>query len=381
VILLVVDSWRDDMPWNGYPRDVVPNLQRLRTRSQSYQHGYAAASFTSKSVPTLLSGQYPSSLARTSPFFTRYKESNKLLPEVLQENGVRTLGVQAHMYLQTESGLHQGFDDWLMVPNIAWDYNKDPYITAPDHTRLAIELLSKPETTNKPFFAYFHYMDPHDTYNTHKESPHWGKRPRDLYDEELFYTDLWIGKLLDFIEQQAWANNTVIIVTGDHGEAFGEHNFYRHAFELWEVLIRVPLFIYIPGQSGQIIPRWRSQVDLAPTIYDLLRIKSPEPLPGTSLLPELQGSIQPQRAVLCDLPADTLNMRHRAFIDEQGNKLIAYGQDVRYELYNLQRDPGELTDLFRKMPDQRRALVQRYKAASAAVPFVAATGAKPARPD
>jgi choline-sulfatase len=381
VILLVVDAWRDDMPWNGYPRDVAPNLHKLWKKSARYERGYAASSFTSKSVPVLLSGQYASSLARTTPFFSRYSQDNDMMPEVLQRAGIRTLGIQAHMYLKEASGLQQGFDVWNMVPNIDWDYNKDPYVTGPDHTKGAIEILSKPENTGKQFFAYFHYMDPHDVYNTHEEAPQWGKKGRDKYDQEIWFTDMWIQKLLDYVEAQPWAKNTAIIVTGDHGEAFGEHNFYKHAFELYEVLVRVPLFVYLPGINPRTIPRWRSAIDLVPTVYDLMGQPIPAGLPGTSLVPELFGEDQPKRPIICDLPADSLNVRHRALIDEEGYKLVEIGHAAKFEMYNVVEDPGETRDLFKQQRARAEAMLERYKKLSQAIPFVAAKGGKPVKKD
>ncbi|MDY0062353.1 MAG: sulfatase [Myxococcota bacterium] len=381
VILLVVDSWRDELAWNGYPRETMPVLRDWRSRSVSYARGYAVSSVTSKSVPAMLTGQYPSSLPRSTIYFTRYPARVQMMAEVLQQAGVRTLGVQAHKYLERDSGLHQGFDEWRMVPGLEWNPTSDPLITAPDHTRLAQELLSRPENTDGPFFAYFHYMDPHDLYNRHKEAPQWGRKVRDRYDQELFFTDLWIGKLLSFIEQQPWAARTAILVTGDHGEAFGEHGMTRHGFALWEVLVRVPLFVYLPGTPPRELDRWRSHIDLAPTIYELLQVPAPPGLPGTSLVAELIGDLAPPRPIFCDLPADTLVMRHRALIAEDGYKLIAFGQDVRYELYDVRRDPGELRNLFRRERDRARALVGRYKDLGAAIPFVAPVGSKPPRPD
>ena len=381
VILLVIDALRDDMPWNGYSRPIAPNLSKLFARSVSYERGYSISSFTAKSVGGLLSGQYPSSLYRTTSFFTKYRTKNEFMAEVLQKHKVRTIGGHAHMYFKEAAGFQQGFDDWEMVPNIEWDYNRDPYVTGPAHTKLAIEQLSKPENTSGRFFAYYHYMDPHHDYQGHEEAPHWGKKNRDIYDEEVWYTDQQVQKLLDFVAAQPWAGRTAIVVTADHGEAFGEHDLLKHAFQVYDVLVRVPLFVYLPGVEPHRIPRWRSHIDLVPTIYDLLGLPKPESLPGTSLVPELFGQTVPQRPIVCDLPADTLNVRHRAMIDEQGYKLIAFGRDVRYELYNVRDDPGEDHNLVKKDPARAEAMIKRYKELSNAIPFVKAEGGKPVKPD
>lgn len=374
VLLLVVDAMRADMPWNGYPRAIAPNLTKLYERSVRFPHHYSISSFTSKSVPGILSGRYPSELHRTAPFFSIYQQSNEMMAEVLQRSGVRTLGGQAHAYLDRGSGLTQGFDVWKMVPGITFDYNKDPYITSQKLTPLAIDMLSDQKNVSPKFFAYFHYMDPHDIYQSHTESPKFGKKARDLYDEEMFYTDLWIQKLLDWVDTQPWAKETAIIVTADHGEAFGEHKIWRHAFELYDVLVHVPLFFVIPGATPREVPAWRSQIDLAPTVYDLMGVQPPADLPGKSLVPELFGATEPSRPIICDLPADSHNERRRAMI-EDGWKLISYGKnDFRFEMYNLVNDPGETTDLYKKDKARAKAMRERYRQVSGTIKSVKATG-------
>jgi arylsulfatase A-like enzyme len=206
-------------------------------------------------------------------------------------------------------------------------------------------------------------MDPHDVYQPHPESPDFGKKSRDKYDSEVFYTDLWIGKLLDWIDQQPWAKDTAIIVSSDHGEAFGEHKLYRHAFELYDVLVHVPMFVVIPGQAPRTIDVHRSHLDLVPTMFELMGIKPNPELRGQSFVNELWGAEAEQRDVGCDLPEDSHNERRRAFIHD-GWKIIAFANDFRFELYNLKDDPGELKDLFKTEKDRAKDMVDRYKAFS-----------------
>ena len=363
VLMLSIDSLRADMPWAGYPREIAPNLTKLYKKSIGYKNAYSISSFTSKSLGGFLGGRLPSELERTSPFFTSYAQSNKMFPEMLTEQGVHTLSGHGHMYLDKKagsSGMDQGFADWRVVPGIDFDYNKDPHVTSQKMTPMAIEMLSDARVTKGPFFGWFHYTDPHDVYKGHEESPHWGKKGRDLYDEEVFYTDLWIGKLLDFVEQQPWAKNTVIVVTADHGESFGEKKMYRHAFELWEVLVHVPLFLYVPGAAPREIDARRSHLDRVPTMFDLLG-KTPGPeLRGKSFRAELHGATAEPRDVLLDLPEDTYNDRHRALIHD-GFKIISFGNDRRFEVYDLNTDPGEEKEISKTNPDKAKEMQELYK--------------------
>ncbi len=206
-------------------------------------------------------------------------------------------------------------------------------------------------------------MDPHDIYNPHTESPHFGKRPRDLYDEEVFFTDLWVGKLLDFVAEQPWGAHTAIVVTADHGEAFGEHGITRHAHELWEELIRVPLFVYVPGIAPRVIETPRGHADLAPTFLELLGATPIPTLRGTSLVAEVRGGEAAPRDVIADLPEDEYNERRRALVHGQ-TKLIAFGNDVRFALFDLAADPKESDDLIRKRPELADEMRARYREAS-----------------
>ncbi|CAN5794528.1 hypothetical protein BH11MYX4_BH11MYX4_07700 [soil metagenome] len=369
VVLITIDSLRADMPWAGYPRAIAPRLAALHAQSVSYSHAYATSSFTSKSIPGILTGRYPSELARTGAFFTKYLTPGDFVCKALDAEDIPCVAGHAHAYFgKGQAGFETGFRKWQIVPGIAFDYQTDPYVTSDKLTALAIATLSAPDlaAAERPFFAWFHYMDPHDLYQSHPDSPHFGKRPRDLYDEEVFWTDSWVGKLLDFVEGQPWASRTAIVVTADHGEAFGEHGITRHAHEVWEELVRVPLFVRLPGAAPRAIDAPRGHVDLAPTFVELLGAKTVPPLRGTSLVAELRGAPSAPRDVIVDLPEDELNERRRALIHGP-LKLISFGNDVRYALYDLDADPKEATDLSRTRPDQLTEMRALYKSISKSI--------------
>lgn len=379
VLLLTVDSLRADMPWAGYERPIAPRLGALHAKSVSYKYAYATSSFTSKSVPGMLTGRYPSELVRTGRFFTKYLSAEQFMCTHLDAQQIPCVGGHAHMYFSPgTSGFETGFSKWKIVPGITFDYQTDPYITSQKLTPLAIEMLGEVAAEDRPFFAWFHYMDPHDEYHSHAESPKFGKRARDLYDEEVFYTDLWIGKLLDYVETQPWAKKTVIVVSADHGEAFGEHGMMRHAREVWEELVHVPLFFYVPGIAPRVIETPRGQIDLAPTFVELLGAKGVPPMRGESLVGELAGKEAELRDVIVDLPEDNINERRRALIHGR-TKLIAFGKDARFSLFDLEADPGEKDDLIRKRPELAEEMKRRYREASSAIEDVPPRGGVPGK--
>lgn len=358
VLMLTIDSLRADMPWTGYPRAIAPNLTKLADESVVYTNEYALSSYTAKSVAGFLSSRYPSTLYRSGYFFASYPKSDTFLAEVLSAHGVATTGWHGHLYFRGV-GLDQGFTTWQFAPGIIFDPQTDNSITSQLMTELGIKLLSKPENTGKQFFAWAHYMDPHDQYNKHPESPDFGNKNRDRYDNEVFYTDFWLGKLLDFARAQPWWKDTVLIISADHGEAFGEHGFYKHAFEIWDVLTRVPMMISGPGIKPRRISQRRSHIDLAPTILDLMGVPPEPEFMGKSFGPELFGATPDNREpILSELTEDSHNPPRRAVI--QGDYKLIVIKERKFMLFNLSKDPAEETDLAETEPDQLAAMKAVY---------------------
>lgn len=341
VLLLSIDSLRADMPWAGYPRAIAPRLTAFEKQSVSYTHAYAISSYTSMSLGGLLAGRYPHELQRDGFFFGKYAPQNDMFPERLAAAGVATVGAHAHGYFQN-AGFEQGFADWRIVPNLKWNAQQDDNVTSPELEALFEEGLSAAAKKGR-FFAWVHFLDPHDLYIGHEKDgiEPFGKTLRDKYDAEVLFTDKYVGKLLDFVDAQPFGKDTIVIVTADHGEAFGEHKQFRHGFEIWENLVRVPLMVRIPGNAPRHVDTPRGAIDLAPTILEALGVEGPKGLPGQSLLPEVKGKDAPPRPVVVDLPATSNNDRRRAVVSGKW-KMTSYGQGQLYfKLFDLEADPGE----------------------------------------
>ena len=344
VILITIDCLRADMPWAGYPRDIAPNLTKLAQKSVMYTHAYSISSYTSMSLGGFLGGKLPSEMKRDGYFFSAYAKDNLMFPEVIQSAGIHTYSAHAHGYFG-DAGFNQGFDQYELVPNLKWNNMTDENVTSQDLEPIAERLLSSPKNETDRFFAWFHFLDPHDMYMPH-EGIDWGKTTRDLYDAEVTYTDKWIGKLLDFVAAKSWAKRTILIVTADHGEAFGEHGQFRHGFELWEPLVRVPLFFVIPGVAPKKIDVPRSAIDMAPTILDLLSLERDASFEGKSLVPEILGTSQPEeRDVVIDLPKTSDNDKRRALVHGH-QKIIEFGESKYPQVFDLDADPEEKKAIF-----------------------------------
>jgi choline-sulfatase len=342
----------------------------------SYTRAYSISSYTSMSLGGLLGGKLPSEMKRNGFFFGSYAKDNLMFPELLKANGVRTMSAHAHGYFNS-AGFDQGFDVWKIVPGIIFKNETDPNVTSPQHEALAEKILDDPALETTRFFAWFHFLDPHDQYISHEKDgiPAYGKTLRDRYDAEVTFTDQWLGKLLDFIAKKSWAKRTVIIVTADHGEAFGEHNQYNHGFEIWENLVRVPMFIVVPGgEAAGAAPRRidlpRSAIDLAPTILELLGTPADPSFEGKSLVPELYGATAEPRDVVLDLPMTSDNDKRRAIVHEK-LKIVAYGKDELLRLFDLEADPDEKSPITRG--EKFDAMAKRYRDFAKTVKEVAPT--------
>jgi len=361
ILLITVDSLRADMPWAGYERPIAPNLTALEKRAVTYTHGYSLSSYTSMSLGGLLGGRYPGEMKRDGNFFGKYRD-NPMFPERLQAAGIRTLTAHAHLYFRKDAaGFDRGFDVYELVPGLKWNSTTDENITSPESEKIAERMLDDQANTSGRFFAWFHFLDPHDQYQKHPDVELYGKKARDLYDGEVTFTDRYIGKLLEFVGKQAWGARTAIIFSADHGEVFGEHSQWRHGFELWQPLVRVPWMFVLPGVAPRHIDVNRSHLDLAPTILELMGV-SPEGMEGKSLVSELYGRATPEpRDVVVDLPRTSDSDRRRAILHDH-YKLISFGDDTNYQVFDIDADPEESQSLAKTDRAKYDEMVALYQA-------------------
>jgi arylsulfatase A-like enzyme len=359
VVLITIDALRADMPWAGYPRPIAPRLADLEKRSVDFKGAYALSSYTSMSLGGLLGGKLPGEMKRDGYFFGTYPKEDLMFPEILQAAGVHTLGAQAHAYFKDPT-FQQGFARWEVVPDITFKNTTDENVTSPKQEALAEKLLSEKPCDAGRFFAWFHFMDPHEQYKSHEPLvPAYGKTLRDRYDAEVTFTDIYVGKLLDFIASRPWGARTAVIVSADHGEAFGEHDQYLHGFELWQNLVRVPLLVSVPGATPRAVDAPRSAIDLAPTILDLFGLPPEPTFEGKSLVPELFGAAAEPRDVILDLPATSDSDRRRGIVHGH-MKIIAFGDDKLFQVFDLDDDPTEEHPITKG--DEYADMLSRYRA-------------------
>lgn len=356
LVVITVDALRIDLGFMGYARPVSPHLDALAKRSTVFERAYSMASYTGKSIGPMMIGRYASECWRDGGHFDAYLPENTLLAERLQSAGFRTMGAASHWYFEPKFGLAQGMEIWDLSAVVGGPGGPVyTLVTSAALSDVAIKLLSEPKNVQGRFFLWIHYFDPHQYYIKHPETPELvpivTNSDKGLYDGEVWFTDHHVGRLLDYIASSSWADRTVIVVTADHGEAFGEHGVHGHGVDLWEPLVRVPLVVYVPGVEPHRVHVKRSLVDLVPTLLDLLELPQPPAgeLSGVSMAPEiLQGgaAADVERDIYMDMPTGPRVSQHRALIHgaTPGLKLMYVGGSL-VRLFDLSKDPGELHDL------------------------------------
>jgi len=361
-LFITVDALRPDLGCMGYPRDVSPQIDKLAAHSIVYERAYSISTYTGYCLPPMMASRYPSEMPRTNRHEVRYLSENVFLAERLRQNEFRTGGAASHFLFSAELGWVAGFDRFLTAApegDAPPGSHIDHFYTSRTLADAAISLLRGLELSQDKFFLWVHFLDPHNEYLRHPGFSRFGSAPRDLYDGEVAFTDFYIGRVLDALDASPLGARTVVVLTGDHGEAFGEHGEMFHGREVWDEIVRVPLIIRVPGAKPRRIRRRVSHVDLAPTVLDLAGLAADPGARGQSLAPELFGATLAERPILIDQPRNVYYDSKRAFI-AAGMKLHHLIDSNTYRLYDLDRDRGETHDLAREDPEALRRIRRDY---------------------
>jgi arylsulfatase A-like enzyme len=395
VLLVSIDTLRaDHLSCYGYPRLTSPHLDRLAGEGVRFAEAYSPHIPTHPAYTTLLTGKDAWShqiVAQASP--RTLDPKHRLLPELLQEQGYFTASVD-----NLGRWLSRGFELWERYD---WEKPPDkPWRKAEAVNAKALPVLEQCARQSKPFFAFFHYWDPHSPYlppppfdrmfyhgdETAGEDPRmeqvlaseqlgeyfrqWMGPVRDAefpvaqYDAEIAYLDTALAHLFTAVEALGLREKTALVIQADHGEEHVEHGCWFDHHGLYETNIHIPLILRCPGRlpAGRVVRGFVRQQDLAPTILDLLGIgdlASREQMDGLSLLPLLGG--RGRRGACRELYlTESTWMRKRGVRTGRWKLIEALEPDIHdkppLELYDLANDPGETRNLAEEMRDQAAAL-------------------------
>lgn len=359
VIVIVLDTLRADyLPFYGHKRNTAPFLSRLAQDNTIFENTYSASSWTAPATASIFTSLYPFQHGVTTGMMASKRldvQLNRIpgaidtVTEVLKKHGYKTYGVADNINICEDEGFTQGFDRFRLLP---YEFQTK---TNRQLKKWAAEIKAQ-----EKYFLYIHYNDCHKPY--FKREPWYRENSSEAgdaasrYESEIGYVDKKIEEMYTLF---GWDRNTLLIITADHGEEFGDHGGQGHGNNLYSESIRVPLLIQFPGPDRvhRRIGVNASTLDILPTIRAYLGLEPSGTDEGADLMPLVlgRGNELNRRYVYShlvkhnrdkagkDSPADL----HNASIFQDW-KLIYVKKTEKHEqeLFNLREDPGEKINRF-----------------------------------
>lgn len=364
LLVITLDTTRaDSLGVYGGAGNHTPNLDRLARDGIMFKNCSTPVPLTLPAHASLFTGRTP--LAHQVRNNGRYALAPRelTLAERLKPAGFQSYAVIASYVLLGRFGLKQGFDEYddsLDSYKIMNSYNTE--ITADAVSSRFRAWLSKHKEDR--FFAWVHFYDPHEPYAPPEEyrAGPGEKDPKNLYLGEVEFMDHHVGKILEDLKALGLLANTLLVVVGDHGEAFAEHGEKGHAIFCYEENIRVPLIFFhetlLP--KNVVVEERVSLVDILPTLLELYDLERGEDLQGRSLVPFFRPGTKnpPPRPLYMEslYGFEEMGWAPLTGIVEGDMKFISL---PRPEVYDLRQDPRESTNLYEARPDLARRLKER----------------------
>jgi arylsulfatase len=419
VLLIVLDALRADrLHCYGCAQETSPTLDRLASEGVLFSDDMAQGAETVNSVPLLLAGRRPGDRGMVWREVGGLKYAvpgpgSQTLAELLRKQGYATGLISENPVLGTEPAVTRGFDTVEAPLNGAAIWVQ---ASGDELNQQTFAWLGSRARAGKPFFLYLHYLDPHGEYRPPPEFCVLGRpgytahddkinqamtelpegelapgttakllssggltradvaRLSDLYDDEVLYGDHCVGQLFSKLKALGLYDNTLIVVTADHGEAFLEHDDAKHRASLYQELVHVPLIVKGPGIGGdRSMDQLVESVDIAPTILEAAGGGASTGMSGHSLYGALaHGTKLADEIAMAEIPL----AKSYALRDGKLKLIVSPG---RVQLYDLSQDPGETRDLRSARPEEvdrltkllGRLLSQRSESTTKAEPLTA----------
>lgn len=349
VLLISIDTIRPDRLSCYSTKHVqTPRIDALAAKGVVFEKAFAHNPVTLPSHANILLGITPPSHGVHDNSKFKVKEEFLTLAEYLKDKGYSTGAFIGAFPLDSRFGLNQGFDIYdESYPSRLGTMLSFPERDAGQVIKAARGWLEK---QSSKWFLFVHLWDPHVPY--HPPVPFSEAYKDDPYSGEVAYVDSELGKLFDYLESQEGAKNTLIVLTGDHGEALGEHGELTHGYFAYSSTLWVPLIMAWPGIEPGRTAEDVCHVDIFPTICDVLGLEKPPFLHGLSLLPLIKGRKTEKRAIYFESLDPFYNMGCaplRGFIEDKKK----FFDCPRPEFYNLEKDFNEEDDLVQKINLER----------------------------
>ncbi len=334
VVFVLVDTLRADrLSGYGYERPTSPVLDSIASNGVRFARAQSQSSWTKCSMASLWTGLFPQRTGVTR-FDHALPDSATLPAEIFQKAGYTTVGIWRNGWVAPNFGFGQGFDLYLKptprtdVAHVERKGRAEAQLngTDEDATLTALEFLRN--NRDAKFLLYVHYMDLHQyVYDDEAAELPFGTSISDVYDRSIHWTDRNIGALVGALDELDLSKRTLVVISADHGEAFGEHGSEGHARDLYQEVVHVPMILSLPFRvdGGLVVDPLVRNVDVWPTVLDLLGLPALPDADGISLVPTLQAAA---RGETIETPAS------QAYLDQVWGQI---GQEPQ-PLAGIQRD-------------------------------------------
>ena len=357
VIWILLDAMR---PYNlsayGYERPTSPNMDALAGEGVLFEQHYAQGLWTAISVPSYMTGRYFPVMVHDPVISTEVMrkppEGERLLPEILRGNGYHTAMISAHGWFTESSRLWQAFDECTRV--ISKDPERVYYAPFEEVNETVFPWLEQAGEAGKPFFLYLHLLDTHFPHVLESPYDQWAQpiksdqikdgAPvdkyhcsfstieqnylRGLHDGGILYADTHLGKLIEKLRALGLKENTILLVTADHGDMLGEDGkTWGHMPVSRDWIIQVPLIAAGPGlPEGKRVKVLTENADIVPSLVDLLELETDVRTDGRSFVP----------AVRSDAPKPLREFAFSKYVDggyDGTPTFILRGNGFKYQRY------------------------------------------------
>ncbi len=373
VVLLTIDTLRKDALgcYNGEKQSLTPFIDSLQSQCIRFKRSHSPGSYTQAGFPGILTSSYYLDYGYSKE--KKFNPNRVLISEPLFRNGIVTAGFHSNAYLSGYFGWKRGWSYFYdsMEDDVT---DKVPYIEAPILNRKVGPWLSAQKNGGKPFFLWIHYMDVHEPYVPPRKYVEMVDPSINLTDDEMFglfksvllkrdvsgkqtvnllrklylagvrKVDDYVKEFFGILKANDLLSETVVIITADHGDEFGEHGGLSHDGKMYSELVEVPLIIFDPSLSRAVVPEGVvSTVDIPPTIIHLFGLEPVDKFQGHALLPL---ETYPNKGIYGEA-VDKYGEREKGdefpvyYYRQEDLKIIYRERTDTWEMYDLLKDPNE----------------------------------------
>jgi len=404
VVICVLDAARaDHFGCYGYARETTPNFDKLAKESYLFANHFSQYTLTVPSTECLFSSQYPDTHGMPDPSYDEKdgngdiqikvpREPSFTFPIGLEAAGYRTVLLTGSGRASPAFGIGLGFSEGYYHRSLKPFIRKDERRYTPTVLLRALESWLG-RNSDARFFLYIHFGPPHRPYEQPAKYTRLFEQqvppgffaanyapgkylfplrvesdPADgpplpewinLYDANLRYGDWAIGEVKKLLEKHGRYDKTLLIITSDHGESFGEHGFVWHAGGIYNEATHIPLLIRLPGRNAAAkrIGALTQTIDILPTVYDLLQTPFPKrEVQGKTLLPLMSGSKQ----AVHETSFTRSDGPPKYMVRDLHNSLLVYANPQWRALYNTDTDPELKKNIIAAEPQKAQALYQTF---------------------